>query len=461
MFEKNIYIQRRERLISKMQSGIIILPGNNDVGMNYAHNPYHFRQDSDFLYFFGIDRAGLVGIIDIDTGSTTLFGDDYTLDDLVWMGKQPTLAELAAKSGILKPKSLQKIDDIITPAKRSRRQIHFLPQYRHDNIIALHEWLSLPISNIKNGASVELIKAVVALRSIKGVEEIAEMEEAVNITRKMHIAVMKAARPGMYESELAGIAQSIAIAHQGQLSYPIIMSKNGQILHNHYQGNKLEEGDLVLGDYGAENTMHYAGDITRTFPISKKFSAQQLDIYNIVLRAEMAVIEHLKPGVPYRNLHLLAAGIILDGLKGMGLIKGNIEDALQAGAYGLFFPHGLGHMIGLDVHDMEGLGENYVGYRDGLERSNQFGFKYLRLAKELESGFVLTVEPGIYFIPELIENWKSYKKHREFINYQTLNLFKNFGGIRIEDNCLISDNGYRVLGKPIPKTVKEIEGLRS
>ncbi len=460
MFEKNIYIQRRERLISKISSGIVIILGNNDVGMNYAHNPYHFRQDSDFLYFFGIDRPGLVGIIDIDTGISTLFGNDYSLDDLVWIGKQPTISDLAAKTGIVKPKSLQKIEDIVNSAQRSRRKIHFLPQYRHDNLIALHEWLTLPISDIKNGASVELIKAIVSLRSIKGAEEIAEMENAVNITRQMHIAVMKAAKPGMYESELAGIAQSIAIAHQGQLSYPVIMSKDGQTLHNHYQGNKLQEGDLVLGDYGAENTMHYAGDITRTFPIAKKFSSQQADIYDIVLRAEMAVIENLKPGVPYRNLHLLAAGIILDGLKGMGLIKGNIEDALQAGAYGLFFPHGLGHMIGLDVHDMEGLGENYVGYRDGLERSSQFGFKYLRLAKELESGFVLTVEPGIYFIPELIENWKSYKKHREFINYQTLNLFKTFGGIRIEDNCLITDNGYRVLGQHIPKTVGEIEGLR-
>lgn len=336
-----------------------------------------------------------------------------------------------------------------------------MPPYRADNAIKLNEWLGLSVSTLKESASKELIKAVVDLRSVKSAEEVIEMEEAVNITREMHIAAIQATGSGKMEYEVVSRIYERLHYFGAELAYPVIFSANGQTLHNHYHGNKLEAGRIVINDSGAENLMCYAGDITRTIPVSNTFSQRQKEIYNLVLKMEKSSIEALKPGLQYREVHLNANRIMLEGLSGLGIVNGDIEEMLHLGVGGLFMPHGLGHMIGLDVHDMEDLGENYVGYRDGLERSTQLGLKSLRLARELEAGFTLTVEPGIYFIPELIDKWKAENKFTDFVNYQMLESYKDFGGVRIEDNVLITSGGSEVLGNPIPKEVDEIEALKA
>ena len=433
--------------------------GNNYVGMNYAANTYPFRQDSNFLYFFGLDKAGLAAIIDIDNNSTTLFGHNPTIDDIVWEGQVPGINDLAALCGVEKTEAPSSLSSYIDNALKSGRKIHFLPPYRNANIIRLSDLLKQPVESIKTDASIPLIHAVAAQRSIKSQEEIQEMTEAVNVTRAMHIAVMQGAKAGVKEAELAGLAQQIAYAQGNGLAYPVILSKDGQTLHNHYHGNILQEGQLVLGDFGAQNSMCYAGDITRTCPVSPTFTEVQKSIYEIVLKAEVDSIKACKAGVRYKDIHLDAAKIIASGLKEMGLMKGNVEEAVAQGAHALFFPHGLGHHIGLDVHDMEDLGEQHIGYDDETKRSDQFGTKYLRLGKRLETGNVITVEPGIYFIPELIDKWKGEGMHTDYINYDALNAFRDFGGIRIEDNILINETDSTILGDPIPKTVNEIESL--
>lgn len=460
MFSKQTYINRRSKLIKGVSSGLVIFLGNEDVGMNYGANTYHFRQDSSFLYFIGIDQPNLTAIIDVDAGNTIVFGNDLTLEDIVWTGEMPTIGEQAARVGIQDVAPIANIASTIAKAKDAGRTIHFLPPYRAKNQRKLQIWLDIEPEQQKAAASVELIQAVVQQRSIKSAEEIVEMEKAVNISRAMHVAVMEAARPGMKEAELAGIAHGIAMAMEGHPAYPIIMTVFGQVLHSHDHSNTLKSGQLVLGDYGGETKSHYAGDITRTFPVNKKFTAQQKAIYDLVLKAEVDCIEACKPGVAYRDVHSMAATIMGEGLKGLGLMKGDIKEAVAQGATALFFPHGLGHQIGLDVHDMEDLGENYVGYSEHIKRSELFGTAYLRLGKELETGYVLTVEPGLYFIPQLIDQWKAEGKFTEFINYEEVAKYRNFSGVRIEDNVLITETGSKVLGKRIPKTAVEIEDLR-
>lgn len=459
MFKKETYIQRRNRLQKDLGSGLVIFLGNNYVGMNYAANTYPFRQDSNFLYFFGLDKAGMAASIDIDKNEAILYGHNATIDDIVWEGQVPSMSALAEKCGMEKTAAPQELERTIQQAKEKGQQIHFLPPYRHDNMIRLANMLDISVEQLKTKASVDLIKAVAAQRSIKTAEEIAEMEDAVNITGQMHVAVMKGARAGVKEAELAGLAQSIAYGKGMGLAYPVILSKDGQTLHNHYHGNILQEGQLVLGDFGAQNRMYYAGDITRTMPVSGHFTQKQKEIYEIVLKAEVDSIKACKAGVKYKDIHLGAAEIIATGLKNLGLMKGNPAEAVQAGAHALFFPHGLGHHIGLDVHDMEDLGENHIGYDEETSRSEQFGTKYLRLGKELQSGNVITVEPGIYFIPELIDKWNQEKQHTDFINYEALESYRDFGGIRIEDNILIEENGSKILGEAIPKSVEELEAL--
>ena len=459
MFHKETYQKRRERLSNDLESGLILMLGNNYVGMNYAANTYPFRQDSNFLYFFGLDKAGLAAIIDVDNNNTILFGHNPTIDDIVWEGQVPGISDLAASCGVEQTEDPSTLSTYITKALKAGQKVHFLPPYRNANIIRLADLLGQSVESIKTGASVPLIYAVAAQRSIKSQEEIKEMTEAVNVTRAMHIAVMQGAKAGVKEAELAGLAQQIAYAQGNGLAYPVILSKDGQTLHNHYHGNILQEGQLVLGDFGAQNSMCYAGDITRTCPVSSTFTAVQKSIYEIVLKAEVDSINACKAGVKYKDVHLDAAKIISAGLKDLGLMKGNVDEAVAAGAHALFFPHGLGHHIGLDVHDMEDLGEQYIGYDKETQRSDQFGTKYLRLGKRLEKGNVITVEPGIYFIPELIDKWHGEGMHKDFINYDALESFKNFGGIRIEDNILINDTDSTILGDPIPKTISEIESL--
>ncbi|MFK7774950.1 MAG: aminopeptidase P family protein [Saprospiraceae bacterium] len=461
MFAKETYTQRRNTLKEKVGSGLILLMGNDYSPMNYEDNIYHFRQDSTFLYYLGIDVAHVAAIIDVDENKTILFGKDLSVEYIVWMGVQPTMRELADKSGVEECQNYNNISTFLKDAKSKGREIHFLPPYRAENMLKMEEWLDTRVKDLKNNTSKKLIQSVVEQRSIKSAEEIVQMEHAVAITKEMHVAAMRAAKKGRKEYDLAGIAHGIAKGCGGDLAYPIIMTVNGQTLHNHYHGNTLKNGQLVLGDFGAENGMHYAGDITRTFPVAKTFTQKQKEIYQIVLDAEEAAIQALKPNASYKTIHLQAAKDMAEGLKSLGLMKGNIEEAVTEGAHALFFPHGLGHMIGLDVHDMEDLGENLVGYGEGVERSTQFGLKSLRLGKELEEGNVLTVEPGIYFIPELIDQWKAENKFTDFLNYDKINTYRDFGGVRIEDNCLVTKDGHQVLGPRIPKTIEEVEAERN
>ncbi len=457
---KEAYLRRRKQLMEQVESGIILLLGNEEIGMNYPSNTYHFRQDSSFLYFIGINKPNFNAILDADEHKTYLFADDYSLDDIVWLGDQPTVKEQAEAIGIHNTASFSHLEAFLSNAIVQGRPVHFLPPYRLHNIQKLSNWLSIPMDEVKTKASASLTKAVIQQRAIKEDEEIAEMEKAVNVSKAIHEIMMRKAKAGMKESELAGIAEGVAMAMGGSLAYPPIVTVNGQTLHNHYRGNTLASGQLVLADVGADVASVYASDITRTFPVDHTFTSQQKDIYNIVLKANEDIIAALKPSVYYKDMHLKASQIIAEGLKAIGLMKGNAVDAVEAGAHALFMPHGLGHMIGLDVHDMEDLGEKHVGYSEDTERSKQFGTAHLRLAKKLDTGNVLTVEPGIYFIPPLINRWQSERKFTEFINYDKLDDYYNFGGIRIEDDVLITANGHRVLGKVIAKTIQEVEDLR-
>jgi Xaa-Pro aminopeptidase len=427
--------------------------------MNYPANTYHFRQDSNFLYFFGIDHQGMAGILDIDNQVDYLFGDDVSIDDIIWMGPQPLVKDKAARVGVPNSMPFGELAGFLKNARDKGRKIHFLPPYRAENKILMEKLLGIPVDKLKVEASVELIQAVVALREIKKPEEIAEIEKAIETGYKMHTTAMKMAKPGVYEREIAGVVEGIALAGGGVLSFPMILSKHGETLHNHDHSNKLEKGDLMLIDTGCETPMHYASDHTRTVPVGGKFSQRQKEIYEIVLEANVKAIEAIKPGVTFKSIHMLAIKTIGEGLKKLGLMKGNIDHAIEQAATALFMPHGLGHMMGLDVHDMEDLGENYVGYDDEVKRSELFGTAYLRLGKRLKPGFVLTVEPGIYFIPALIEKWEQEGKFTEFINYDKVKEYIGFGGIRIEDDVLVTEDGYRILGPAIPKTVADIESL--
>ncbi len=460
MFEASVYKKRRERLKKHIHGGIILLQGNNDVPMNYPGNPYSFRQDSSFLYYTGVNTPGFAIIMDLDTGEDTLYGYDLSVDDIIWMGELPGLRDWASQGSIENTKTYHLLAEDTAEAKRKGRKIHYINPYRYDLKIELSKMLNTSFEALVEGASEDLIKGIVAMRSIKEAREIAEMESALHTTKRIYLQVIRNALPGVREQILAGMAEGIAIENGGRLAYPAILSRDGEILHNHHHHHILKDGDLVLADIGAEAASGYASDITRTFPAGRTFTNAQRAIYQIVLDAEVSCIEMLKPGIPYREVHLHAARIITEGLKTLGLMKGDTEEAVQAGAHALFFPHGLGHMIGLDVHDMENLGEDHVGYSDTVKRSNQFGTAYLRLGRELKPGFVLTVEPGIYFIPALIDLWEKENKHTGFIRYEMVSRWRTFGGIRIEDNVLITKEGHRVLGPPIPKTIEEIENLK-
>jgi Xaa-Pro aminopeptidase len=449
MFSKEIYQQRRSALRKAIGEGIIILPGNEDSGMNYKDNIYPFRQDSCFLYFTGIDRPDLCFIIDIDNDQEILFGDEATVEDIVWTGPQKALAESADQAGIAFIRAKNEIES----ALRGGREIHFLPAYRAETTIKLNSW------GITGKPSVPLIKAIVAQRSIKSSEEVAQIDLAVATTVLMHKKAMELSRAGVSEVAVAGHLQAVAIEGGGNLAFPVILTVNGQFLHNHPTNTILQDGQLVLCDSGAENSMHYAGDLTRTFPVGKTFSNIQQDVYNIVLNAHQTAVAALRPGILFKDVHLLACEQLAIGLTDLGLMKGDPKEAVANGAHALFFQCGLGHMMGLDVHDMENLGEEYVGYTEELKKSTQFGLKSLRLGRSLEPGFVLTVEPGLYFVPDLIDSWAAENKNADFINYEKVAQFRNFGGIRIEEDFLITTAGSRLLGPALEKTIDELHGL--
>lgn len=459
MFEKKIYIERREKLKKIVKKGVIILPGNQESPRNYKDNCYNFEQDSTFLYYFGMDIPHLIGVIDVDNNKEYIFGTDFTLDDIVWMGEQKLLKDLSKDVGVENFIELSEFKIYSAKLKDQKRELLFLPQYRAETILELSEAFKLNPFEFNNYISEKLIKAVVEQRNIKSELEIKEIEKAVNITREMHLEAMRIAKPGMKEYEVVAALEAVASKYNATTSFHTIFTKNGQTLHNHYHGNTLQDGDIVVLDAGARTQMGYCGDMTTSFPISKKFSDRQRDIYTLLIEMFEKAESLIRPGITYKEVHLEVCKVLARGMKDRNLMKGDVEKAVKEGAHAIFFPHGLGHMLGLDVHDMESLGENNVGYEE-FERDMQFGLKSLRLARELKPGYVFTVEPGIYFIPELIRRWKEEKKFTEYLNYEEIEKYLDFGGMRYEGDFLITEEGARRLGDKMPKTYLEIEELR-
>ncbi len=457
MFAKETYIQRRALLKKNIGSGVLLFLGNDEQGLHYEDNTFRYRQDSTFLYYFGLSFAGLSAIIDIDEDKEIIFGDELTIDHIVWMGTQPTLKEKSGRVGITEVMPSVEIMNYLHKAVRKGQTVHYLPPYRAEHKLKLMEWLGIPPA--RQEGSVPFIRAIVAQRSYKSAEEVEEIEKACNVTADMHITAMKVLRPGMYEYEVVAEMNRVAESNNCELSFATIATVNGQTLHNHYHGNKVKPGDLFLIDAGAEVESGYAGDMSSTVPADKTFTPRQRAVYEIQNAMHLEAVKALCPGIPYMDVYDLSARVMVEGMKELGLMKGNAEDAVREGAHALFYPHGLGHMMGLDVHDMENLGELWVGY-NGQPKSTQFGRKSQRLAIPLEPGFVHTVEPGIYFIPELIDLWKGEKKFKDFINYDKVEEYRNFGGIRNEEDYLITETGARRLGKKIPLTPEEVEALR-
>lgn len=449
MFSKDTYIERRKALKQLVGNGLIIFLGNNESPANYPNNCYTFRQDSSFLYFFGAKRDGLAGVIDVDNDKEYFIGNDIDIDDIVWYGSVESISDMADSVGVAETAPFGKLAELVSKAKQAGQEIHFLPPYRHDSMILLQELLDIKPAQQKEAASVKLIKAVVTLRSTKSDEEIKEIERACSIGFKMHTTAMKLAQPGVTEHFIGGTIDGIANSLGDKVSFSSIVTMHGEILHGAPKMNYLEAGRLLLVDAGAETVNNYCSDHTRTTPISGKFTHRQRDIYTIVEQAHDLALEKAKPGVLWYDVHMDVCRLITNGLKDLGLMKGDTEEAVAAGAHALFLPHGLGHMMGMDVHDMEGLGQTYVGYDDEIRPSTQFGTASLRMGRRLQKGFVVTDEPGIYFIPDLIDNWKANNTNAEFLNFDVIEKYKDFGGIRIEDDVLVTDTGVRFLGKDI------------
>ncbi len=457
MFAKETYTKRREELKKKVKSGIIFLMGNGEAPLNYPDNAYSFRQDSSFLYFTGLDTPDLYCIIDIDNNNEYLFGNELTIDDIIWMGNLPSLKERAESIGINTVLPVSELNGIINAASKSGKSIQYLKPYRYRNQMILGELLNKKTTEILTDYSLELTKAIIDLRLIKEDCELVEMELAGEIGYLMHLTAMKMCKPGVSEREIAGIIEGIAISKGSRVSFTTILSQNGQTLHNHNHDGILQRGRLMLTDAGAESIQHYASDFTRTVAVGGQYTPKQIEIHNIVLKAINTAEDLIRPDIPYRDIHREAYRIIFDGLKDLGLTKGNTEDALENGAPALFMPHGLGHALGLDTHDMEDLGENFVGYDDEIQRSTMFGYKSLRFGRKLKERHVITVEPGIYFIPQLIEKWKQEKINTDFINFDKLESYYDFGGIRLEDDVVVTKDGcLHLYQNRLPITIEEI-----
>lgn len=460
MFTKEDYIKRRNALKEKIGSGLIFILGNKDTSMSYPANIYRFRQDSNFAYFFGINLPDFAGIIDLDNNKDYIFGNDFEIDDIIWMGPQPSVKELAANVGIENTGSCTDLEDVIKQATQKGQKVHFLPAYRPRRHMQIEKFLGISVFDTNDHFSQELVDAIISIREIKDEKEIAHMDAIQDIAYEMHTTAMKMAQDNVYEREIAGRVEGITLSHGGTISFPIILSKRGETLHNNNHDNLLKSGDLMLLDCGYESPENYTTDHTRVSPVGGKFSEKQKEIYQIVLDANNNAFAATKPGIKYFDVHMIAAKTIAQGLKDLGLMKGNVDEAVKAGAHALFYPHGLGHMMGMDVHDMEDLGQVNVGYDKTIRPSEQFGTAYLRLAKELKPGFVITNEPGIYFIPALIDKWKNEGINHDFINFDKVNEYRDFGGIRLEDDILITENACRLLGKKrIPIEIDEIEAL--
>ncbi len=460
MFSTITYQNRRKELKSSVDSGLLLFLGNNENPMNFADNPYPFRQDSSFLYYFGIQEPKIAALMDLDENKTIIFGDELGIDEIIWMGTQASLASKAEKSGVSETRPFQELYTYINQAQNSGRKVHFLPPYQPANKSLLRDLLGHSAETLT--PSVPFIKAIVAQRATKEEQEIAEMEKAVEVSNEMHRLAMRVTRPGMKEYELFAAIQKVAAQNNCTFSYPPIITKDGGILHNHYRGNTLQKGDMVLNDSGVETARCYAADLTRTFPVGKKFTPRQRDMYQVVLQAFEASQSIMKPGLNYKEVHRKAAETLVEGFIDLGLMKGDPKEAVEHNAHTLFFQCGTGHLMGLDVHDMEDLGEQYVGYTEEEPKDQQtFGWKSLRLGKALAQNQVVTVEPGFYAIPQLIDIWQKENRLPEFINYDKVAEYRDFGGIRIEDDFLITQNGYRLLGKGLLKTLEEIEDYRA
>ena len=460
MFSKQTYTERRTELKKLVGSGVIVLFGNNEAPCNYPANGYApFRQDSSFLYYFGQHRDGLVGVIDVDNDEEYLFGDDIDVEDVVWMGFTPSVADLAAEVGVSKTAPMKQLDTMMSTTWAAAEK-HFLPPYRHDTKIQLMDLLGIHPAQQKEKASLELIQAVVKMRATKSREEIAIIDAACDVGYVMHTTAQMLIKPGVTERFVAGQVDGIARSLAQGNSFATIFSQHGEIMHGSPSDNKLEDGRLVLCDAGCELD-DYCSDHTRTMPVNGKFTQRQLEIYSIVEACHDYVLEVAKPGVKYQDVHFAVCRLMTDRLKELGLMKGDTEEAVRAGAHAMFLPHGLGHMMGMDVHDMEGLGQIYVGFDDETRPNlEQFGTNCLRMGRRLEPGFVLTDEPGIYFIPHLIDLWRKEGHCKEFLNFDKLETYKDFGGIRIEDDLLITESGCRFLGeKRIPYHPEELEAF--
>lgn len=460
MFSKETYVSRRAELKKLVKSGIIILFGNNDSPANYPNNAYSpFRQDSSFLYYFGQKRDGLVGIIDIDNDMETLIGDDISVEDIVWYGSVDSVHDMAQQVGVANTAPMKTLKTICNDALRQKRKIHFLPPYRFDIKLQVFDLLGIHPNQQKESASMDLIKAVVKMRSAKEPQEIEELERAAVIGYKMHTTAMRMCKPGAIEQNIAGYLKGIAHGYGAMESFATILSQHGEIMHGAPSMNPLEDGRLLLVDAGAETINNYCSDNTRTMPVNGKFTQRQLEIYSIVEECHDYALKAARPGVKYWDVHFGVCRLMTDRLKELGLMKGDTDEAVVAGAHAMFLCHGLGHMMGMDVHDMENFDQINVGF-DEETRPNleQFGTNCLRMGRRLEEGFVVTDEPGIYFIPALIDDWRSKGLHKDFINYDMLETYKDFGGIRIEDDLLITKDGCRFLGKDrIPYHPKDVE----
>lgn len=460
MFDKSTYVKRRNELKKLVKNGVIVIFGNNESPCNYPANAYTpFRQDSSFLYYFGQKRDGLVGVIDIDNDSETLIGDDIDIEDIVWYGSVDSVSDMAAQVGVGNTAPMAALEGICKRAQEQGRKVHFLPPYRHDIKIQIMDLLGIHPSKQKEAASMELIMAIIKMRSVKEAQEIEELERAAEIGYLMHTTAMRLTKPGVTEKFVGGQIDGIARSYGAMSSFGTIFSQHGEIMHGNPSMAKMEDGRLVLCDCGAETINHYCSDNTRTFPVNGKYTQRQLDIYSIVEACHDYVLEVAKPGVKYMDVHLAVCRLMTERLKELGLMKGDVDEAVQAGAHAMFLPHGLGHMMGMDVHDMEGFDQRYVGFDEETQpRLDQFGTNALRMGRRLEEGFVVTDEPGIYFIPALIDDWRKSGHCAEFLCFDKIETYKDFGGIRIEDDVLITKDGCRFIGKEIiPYHPKDVE----
>lgn len=462
MFDKKTYVSRRAKLKELVKNGIIILFGNNESPCNYPSNGYYpFRQDSSFLYYFGLNRDGLVGVIDIDNNTETLVGNDIDIEDIVWYGSVDSVRDMADSVGVAETAPMKSLKTICNDAMRQKRRIHFLPPYRYDIKLQIFDLLGIHPGQQKESASMELINAVVKMRSTKEQQEIEELERAATIGYKMHTTAMRLTKPGLTEKYIGGQVDGVAHSYGAMVSFPTIFSQHGEIMHGNPSMAELESGRLVLCDCGGETINNYCSDNTRTFPVNGKFTQRQLEIYSIVEECHDYVLDVACPGVKYMDVHFAVCRLMTERLKELGLMKGDVDEAVAAGAHAMFLPHGLGHMMGMDVHDMESFDQINVGFDEETRpRLDQFGTNCLRMGRRLEEGFVVTDEPGIYFIPALIDDWKKSGHCAEFLNFDKLETYKDFGGIRIEDDVLITKDGCRFIGeKRIPYHPKDVEAF--